>query len=444
MEQAPREQWGTRLGFILAAVGSAVGLGNMWRFPYLTAESGGAAFLVLYLVMVVAVGLPVMLAEFSVGRGAKKSPIEALAHFGGSGWKGLGALYVLTGLLILSYYSVIAGWTMRYTVSGLLEGFQGVDAAARFQEYASGTDAVGWHLAFMAVTIAIVAGGIKKGIERTALVLMPLLLLIVVGLAAYAFTLAGSGPGYAFYLQPSFSELLSLDTLTAATGQAFFSLSLGMGAMLTFSSYLSRDENLPQESVTIALSDFGIAFLAGLMVFPIVFALGLSGDVGESAVGALFISLPEGFATMGAGGRLVGALFFGALLVGALTSAISLLEVVTASIMDGAGWTRRWAAVVAGVIIAVLGIPSAFSLDVLSVADQVAGNVFLLGGGLLLAVFVGWVMEDPVAEVRKGAPDVTWFPAWRSALRWVVPALLLLILAFAVKDTVSLVSGLMG
>ncbi len=444
MEDVTREQWGSRLGFVLAAVGSAVGLGNMWRFPYVTAESGGAAFLVLYLAMVLVVGLPMMLAEFSVGRGAEKSPIEALAHYGGPAWKPLGGLFVLTGLLILSYYAVIAGWTMRYTLAALVEGFQGVDAAGRFDRFAAGLDAVAWHLGFMAITIAIVVGGIKKGIERAALVLIPLLVLIVIGLDVYAGTLSGSGEGYAYFLQPSMDALLSLDVLADAAGQAFFSLSLGMGAMLTYASYLSKEENLPRESITIAVSDFAIAFLAGLLVFPLIFALGLSGDVGGSTVGALFISIPGAFETMGGAGRVVGFLFFGALFVGALTSSISLLEVVTSSAIDGLEWTRRKAAVIAGIGIAALGLPAAFSLDALSLMDQLAGNVFLVVGALVLSVFVGWRMDDPIAEVRKGAEGVGWFPLWRQFLRWVVPILLLLVLYTSLQDTWGMIAEMTG
>jgi NSS family neurotransmitter:Na+ symporter len=442
---ASREQWGTRLGFVLAAVGSAVGLGNMWRFPYLTAENGGAAFLLLYLAFVLFIGLPVMLAEFSVGRGSKKSPIEALRHFGGRSWTPLGVLFVATGFLILAYYGVIAGWTLRYGVAGLLEGFQGVDAAARFDQVAGGWDAVLWHLLFMAITIGIVGIGVRSGIERTALILMPLLLLIVVGIALYASTLTGAGEGYAFYLQPEFERLLSVEVISDAASQAFFSLSLGMGAMLTFSSYLSRDDDLPRESVTIAGSDFLIAFLAGLAVFPVVFALGLSGEVGESTVGALFISLPEAFGEMGGGaGRAVGVLFFVALAVGALTSAISLLEVVASSVIDGLGWARKKAAVTFGALIALAGVPAAFSLDVLGLMDQLAGNVFLIVGGLFLALFVGWTMEGAEDEIRKGAEGAGWLPLWKGFLRWVAPPVLAFVLWFSVGDTVDTIRGLIG
>ncbi|MEE9577670.1 MAG: sodium-dependent transporter, partial [Gemmatimonadota bacterium] len=409
MNEAPREQWGSRLGFILAAVGSAVGLGNMWRFPYFAAENGGAAFVFLYIFMVALVGIPIMLAEFAIGRGAKKSPIQALAHFGGRRWKPLGVLFVAGGFLILSYYAVIAGWTLRYLWNALITGFAG-DPAAFFGQVSTGGDAVAWHLLFMVITITIVAGGIRGGIERSAIILMPLLFLIVLGLAVFASTLDGAGAGYAFYLTTDFREIFSLDVLSEATSQAFFSLSLGMGAMLTYSSYLSRDDNMPREAVIIAGSDFLIAFLAGLMVFPLIFALGLSEQLSGSTIGALFIGLPNAFAEMGAVGRPVGVLFFFALFVGALTSAISLLEVVVAAIIDTVRWPRRKAALIMGVLITLAGIPSAFDITVLGVVDQIAGNLFLVFGALCLAIFVGWVMPDPIAELRKGGERVAWLP----------------------------------
>ncbi len=435
---APREQWASRFGFILAAVGSAVGLGNMWRFPYLTAENGGAAFLVLYILMVALIGLPILLAEFAVGRGAKKSPIPALVHFGGRRWRPLGAFFVLIGFLILSYYSVIAGWVVRYTVEAVTTGFP-AEPGAHFGAISTGWSAVLLHLLFMALTVAIVRGGVRGGIERAVVVLMPVLFLIVVGLAVYAATLEGAGAGYAFYLQADFRELLTFKVLNDAAGQAFFSLSLGMGALLTYASYLSRDENLPRESVIIAGSDFAVAFFAGLMVFPIIFALGLSEAVGESTIGALFIGLPEAFNQLGGPGRVVGVLFFAALLVGALTSAISLLEVVASSAIDTLGWSRARAVAVFGAGIALAGIPSALDLTVLGLLDQIVGNVFLVVGALSISLFVGWRMADPAAEVRKGAGSLGWLPAWRAFLRWVVPAFLIFVLFFAIQDSVQAV-----
>jgi NSS family neurotransmitter:Na+ symporter len=444
MSQAPREQWASRLGFLLAAVGSAVGLGNMWRFSYLTAENGGAAFLLLYVLMTAAVGLPVLLAEFAIGRGAGKSPAAALEHFGGRVWRPLGLLFVASGFLILAYYSVIAGWTLRYAAEGTLWGFS-EDAGAHFSHVTAGGAPLVWHLFFMAITIGVVSGGVKGGIERTSIVLMPLLFLIVVGLAVYAATLDGAETGYVYYLKVDVNEILSLSVLADAAGQAFFSLSLGMGAMLTYASYLSRDENLPAEALFVVTADFAVAFVAGLVVFPLLFALGLQQEVGGSTVGALFITLPHAFAEMGPAGRIVGVSFFVALVVGALTSAISLLEVVVATAMDSWGWSRANAALVLGSAIALLGVPAALSLDVLGLMDQIAGNVFLLAGGLGLAVYVGWVMPNPIAEVRAGTGAAGWLGPWRTLMRWVAPVVLLAILVLVtVPDTVAAVRTALG
>ncbi len=423
MARSAREQWSSRHGFTLAAVGSAVGLGNMWRFSYLTAENGGAAFVLLYLGFTLLIGLPVLLAELTLGRGSQRSPVEALVHFGGSRWRPLGLLFVASGFLILAYYSVIAGWTVRYALEALFVGLP-ADAGAHFEAIASGTAAIGWHLVFMATTIAIVAGGVRGGIERAGLVLMPLLFVLVCGMAVWAATLDGAGAGYRFYLEIDLAELGNANVLQEAAGQAFFSLSLGMGAMLTYASYLSEHENLPNETVVVAVADFGVAFIAGLAVFPLIFALGLESEVGGSTVGALFITLPHAFAELGASGRVVAVGFFVALIVGALTSAISLLEVVVASVMDSLEWPRLRAALVLGAAIALLGVPAATSLEVLGWMDRLAGNLFLVFGGLALSLFVGWRMDDPVGQVSRGAEQVRGLAGWRWLLRIPVPLVL--------------------
>jgi NSS family neurotransmitter:Na+ symporter len=442
MAGGPREQWTSKRGFLLAAIGSAVGLGNMWRFSYLAAENGGAAFVILYLAATLVIGLPVLLAELVLGRGSQQSPVQALAHYGGSRWKPLGLIFVAAGFLILSYYAVIAGWALRYGLAAIVSGFD-PNAAEHFGEVASGWDAFGFHVAFMVLTVFVVVGGVSRGIERTSLVLMPLLFALVLGLALYAATLDGASAGYAYYLKADFSKLLSLNVLKDATGQAFFSLSLGMGAMLTFASYLGRDVNLPRAAAIIAGADLAIAFIAGLVVFPLIFALDLSADVGASTVGALFITLPKAFAEMGSVGRGVGVLFFAALIVGALTSAISLLEVVVSSAIDGLGWPRRQAGILLGIAITVLGAPSAWSTDILGAIDQVANNILLLGGGLALSVFVGWVMAGPIEEASAGAAGVAWFGGWRNLLRYAVPAFLFFVLVYdAIPSTFKTIAGL--
>jgi neurotransmitter:Na+ symporter, NSS family len=441
----PRELWGTRVGFIMAAVGSAIGLGNMWRFSYTSAENGGAAFVMLYILLTFLVGIPIMVAEFGLGRSARLSPIGALRKAGGEGWSLVGYLFVAAGFLILSYYSVIAGWATRYAIDALRSPFP-ADAGAYFGRISQGTGALTYHLIFMALTIFIVMGGVKKGIERASLLMMPLLVVIVAGLAIFAATLPGAGEGYRFYLAPSLDELMSLQTLAAAAGQAFFSLSLGMGAMLTYASYLSRDSNLPAEATTIAFSDFGIAFVAGLVVFPVIFALGLQEQVGASTVGALFIALPGAFEAMGGVGRIVGILFFVALFIGAITSAVSLLEVVTSSVIDEFKLGRRAAALLCGGAIALLGIASALNTDVLGVLDAIAGDVFLPLGGMLIAILVAWRMPNALEMVGAGAsPGVkALLSGWRWTLRIIVPPLLLLVLYQTVPAGFNALMALFG
>jgi NSS family neurotransmitter:Na+ symporter len=438
--------WGSRLGFLLAAVGSAVGLGNMWRFSYATAEHGGAAFVLFYVFLTFMVGVPVMIAEFGLGRATRLSPIGALRKAGGPAWVPLGYLFVAAGFLILAYYAVIAGWVTRYALDAVLSPFP-ADAGEYFGQVTSGIAPVIYHLAFMSITILIVAGGVKKGIERVSTVMMPVLGLILVGLAVWATTLSGAGEGYSFYLTPSFDELLSLDTVAAATSQAFFSLSLGMGAMLTFASYLQRDSNLPRESTIIALSDFSVAFIAGLVVFPVVFALGLQNAVSESTVGALFISLPGAFQAMGPTGRAVGLLFFGALFIGAITSAIALLEVVVSTVIDESKIDRRKASITMGIVIALLGILPASNINILGAMDAVASEVFLPLGGLFLALLVGWGPPSKRIEMfAEGAsPGIrSIMVGWLWTLRVVVPPLLVVVLTRTVPAGINAIRAIGG
>ena len=430
-QSGKRELFNTRAGFILAAVGSAVGLGNMWRFPFVAAEGGGAAFVVLYIILTLAIGIPLMLSEFSVGRGARLSPIGALRKLGGKRWSLLGFMYVITGFIILAYYSVIAGWVVRYAIDGILSGFP-ANPGDQFERVTTGMSPVWYHLAVMGTTIFIVGMGVKKGIERAAVILMPVLFGILILLAIWAFTLDGAMEGYAFYLRPSFSELLDPYILSQAAGQAFYSLSLGMGCMLTFSSYLSDDANMTREAVTISFSDFGVAFIAGLVVFPVIFALGMQNEVSESTVGTLFISLPGAFVAMGAMGRVVGILFFVALIVGAVTSAVSLLEVVTASVIDEFNLPRKPASIAGGVLIALMGLLPASSLSFLAVIDRLAEALLSLGA-FFLAIFVGWVAVGAADEMRKGASErskrmVPWI---MKAVRYILPPVILFATGYA-------------
>jgi len=420
----------------------------MWRFSYLTAEKGGAAFVALTLLFTAVVGLPVMLAELSVGRGSQKSPIQALAHYGGGAWRWLGGVFVASGFLILAYYGVIAGWALRYLGASML-GSYAENPGAYFTEVSQGLDSLGFQVVFMAGTIAVVSGGVKGGIERVASWMMPVLFLMVLGIAAYAFTLDGSGAGYSYYLNMNIDRIWDRDVVVAAAGHAFFSLSLGMGAMLTFASYLSPDDDLVSESYTIASVDFGVAFMAGMMIFPLIFALGLQSEIigkDTGTLGALFVAVPKAFATMGFAGRIVGSVFFFALVVGALTSALSLLEVVVSATIDGLGWERRKAALVMGSLVTLLGAPAAFDTNTLGVMDTLANNVFLMGGGLGLAIFTGWVMRDPVSEAGKPNPGGRsgLLALWLGLLRYVVPVILIALLIASAETTWNAVLSLFG
>jgi len=446
-----RGSWGTRLGFILAAVGSAVGLGNMWRFSYVAAEGGGAAFVLLYLVFVALIGIPVMTSELIVGRMTQVSPLKAVTKLGGSGWAPLGWLFVFCGFGILSYYSVIAGWTMRFAIDGI-RGAIPQDTAGYFNAVGTRMPAVVTHVVFMAITIFIVIRGVKRGLESAALILMPLLFLLLVGLAIWSATLADGGAGYAYYLKPRINELLDKQIITDAAGQAFFSLSLGMGAMMTYASYLQDKQSLGREAVTIALTDFGIAFVAGLVVFPMIFHFGLGEAIGlggtlntDNTVGTLFITIPPALQSLGRVGNVIITAFFVMLFFAALTSAISLLEVVVAAAIDGWGWTRFKAALLSGSLIIVAGLPSAYNLNFLAMADKLVGTFMLMLGGLFTAILVGYyALPQAEAELAMGMGTASLRKAWANIIRFLVPPVLFVVLIFAVPSVIAAVRALLG
>ena len=399
-----REEWSTRVGFLLAAVGSAVGLGNIWRFPFVTGESGGAGFLLVYLLFIVIVGFPAMLVEFVVGRRTKRNPVGALREIGSGVWKYAGWIFVITTFVIMSYYSVVAGWTIRYTILGLQDGYADDPEAsgAQFVDLAQGLEAMGLHLLFLLVIVAIVGLGIRRGIEIAVKILVPAIIVIILGLVAWAATLGGAGEAYSYYLSPDFDQLAAdwTTVLPAAAGQAFFTLSLGFGIMITYASYLGEDRNLGKDSGVIIGFDTAIAFLVGLVVFPILFTAGV--DPGDPGAGAIFISLAAAFGDLTLG-WLVGALFFGTVVIAALSSAISLTEVVVSSAIDEHDIDRfRATALVCGTLF-VLGLAPAYDLVLLDLYDGFADGVLLVLGGLLLAIYVSWGWSnEAVEELGKG------------------------------------------
>jgi NSS family neurotransmitter:Na+ symporter len=433
---ASRGAWKSNTGFILAAVGGAVGLGNLWGFAYSAYTGGGAAFVVLYFVFVALVGLPVLTAELVIGRHTGKSPIQAMEAVGGPRWKVLGIIFVLVGFGIFSFYSVIMGWTGRMLVD-FVRGAVPQDTAGYFGEISEGGGAIVAHFLGMLLTVMIIARGVQKGIERVSVILMPILFIMLIGLAVWASTLEGSAAGYASYLKPDLDALFSRPTITGAAGQAFFSLSLGMGAMITYASYLPGKGNLPGKAATIGFADTMVAFTGGLVTFPIIYAFGLQDDVSTDTIGALFIAVPRGFLEMGAAGMIVGTVFFVALYIAAVTSAISLLEVVVSACVDFLGWERGKSAWIAGGAIALAGIPAALSNAWVGFLFALLGQVFLIFGGLMLALLTGYLWHRPARdELSHGFSNASAGTMWIWLLRTVVPIMMLVVLYFSFQSTV--------
>lgn len=427
-----REQWGSKLGFVLACAGSAVGLGNIWRFPYITGQYGGGAFVLVYVALVFVIGFSVMLAEMAIGRHAQLNAVGSFRKIKGGAWPIVGWMGVIAGFIILSYYGVIGGWTMAYIVksfTGLMGAAAGGGAGDIFVGLITNpAQVIAWQALFMAITIYIVYKGIGGGIEKYCKILMPALFLLLLVLIVRSVTLPGAGAGINFYLKPDFSKLTG-GALGAALGQAFFSLSLGMGCMITYGSYLGKKELLPGAAIQVCVLDTLVAFLAGLVIFPAVFAFALEPGAGP---GLTFITLPNVFGQM-PGGAVWSGLFFLLLFVAALTSAISLLEVVSAYVIDEIKWSRPKASLIMGICIFLLGIPSAMGIagiipkfwgrDFLDSFDFIASNVLLPLGGLFIALFVGWFWTEGARQEveNKGAAPFSLYVPWLWVCRVVAP-----------------------
>ena len=432
-----RETWATRLGFILAAVGSAVGLGNIWRFPFQTADNGGAAFLVVYLASMLIIGIPAILAEFVVGRRANTDAIGAFRSLGKSNWRFVGAIGILASFWTLSYYSVIGGWVARY-VAGSVTGSALAAPEGYFGAISVGLPSVVTHAVFMTTVIVIVAAGIERGIELATKFMVPSVIVLLIGLAVYAVTLPGSGQGYGFFLTPDFGVVATNFTsiLPLAFGQALFSLSLGFSVMITYASYLGRDDSLFADGLLIAVTNTFVGMLAGLVVLPLLFAAGV--QPGEGGVGAVFISIPTALASLPGGGlvgRAVGVVFFAVVLVAALSSAISLLEAAVAYAVDTFGLGRVPAAVGLGVGAFALGIPSAIDTAWLEWFDGIGVTLLLPLGVLSVVLFVGWAMGSAATEeLRDGMGLGGVSPAWLWTLRTVVLLVVLIVVALNFQD----------
>lgn len=440
-----RGQWGSSFGFIMAAGGSAVGLGNIWRFPYITGQNGGGAFVFVYLVCVLLIGLPLLLNEIALGRKSGKNPVGAIKETGGNRfWQTSGVLCVVVCFAVLSYYSVIAGWTIGYIFTELINIPVDFEVFIQTPLYV-----IPLCMIFILLTISVVLGGISGGIEKAAKFLMPLLFIIIILIAARAVTLPGASKGLEYYLSPDFSKING-KVILSALGQAFFSLSVGWGLMITFGSYLPKGNNIIKSSLWIAGMDSTVALMGGLMIFPALFALlpGVSPDEGPALV---FNVLPRVFDQIEPFGNIIGGLFFLLLLVAALTSSISMLEVPVAYFIDERKWSRRKATWTLGIAAMFLSIPSSlasvkgnffnlmhikfFGNDIIgffNLMDFFFGTLAIVVICLMLSLYSGWVKNVKVfaTELTIGAPSFEGFPriAWIFFIKWICPIVIIFVL----------------
>ena len=411
-----RDGFGSRFGALVAMAGSAVGLGNLWRFPYLVGENGGAAFIIVYLIMIVLLCLPIFVSEFVIGRRSQKNAFSAFRDLsGGSAWKYVGLMTVIVPLIVTSYYSVVGGWSIEYLFKSLTFSFSGGESQDQINTMFSSFVSSPWmpliaHTLFLGLTVVIVGAGIKGGIEKFSKVMMPLLFVIVLGIAIYSMTLPGASKGLSYIFNPDFSKI-DAKACGAALGQAFFSLSLGFGTIMTYASYVSKKENIMFQSAATAVSDLAFALIASMAIMPAVFAFGLNP---ESGPGLVFETIPYVFAQMPAGG-IIAILFFIALLVAALTSSISMVEVGVAYLVEEKNISRTWACVIIFILCWILGALCSLSFGPLSnveifgksifdFLDNLSSNVLMTLGSLLTVLFVGWRLKktDIYEEFTNG------------------------------------------
>ena len=450
MNNNTRENFGSKLGAMLAAAGSAVGLGNIWRFPIETGQNGGAAFIIIYAACVFLLGIPIMMSEFFIGRHTHTNTAGAYRKLApGTPWKWVGRLGVLSGFVILSYYSVVAGWTAEYTVLAIGNYFKGKGAAdfpAIFSTFVSNPwKSVLWLLAFMIVTHVIVIRGVKSGIEKFSKVMMPALFIILIVLAVCSVTLPGASQGLEFLLKPDFSKINGSVWLNAM-GQAFFSLSLGLGCLCTYGSYFRSDTNIGKTALNVALIDTFVAIMSGFIIVPAVFNAGYaisSNDIGPSL---LFITMPnvfqQAFGNIPALSYGVSVLFYFLLVVAALTSTISMHEVVTAYVSEEFDMNRRKAATIVTAACSAVGVVCAlsfgpfagiklFGMSIFDLFDYVSSNIFLPVGGMFISIFAGWYLDKKLVRdeiTNHGSIRVPYLRFIIYILRYFAPVAIAIIL----------------
>ncbi len=447
--QTVREHWSSETTFVLAALGSAVGLGNIWRFPYVAGENGGGAFVILYLLLVIGLGLPALIATIMIGRRGQSSPVHcfeviAKAEKLSLRWTGLGWLLVLSAYFLLTFFSVVASWTFDYLIKSLSGEFNGLNAARSnmlFNELKADPLRLSlWHGLFMGITLFVVGKGIKGGIEKAIKLMMPALFFLLLILAVYSLSTGDAEAALQFLFQPDFSKLTPHAVLLAV-GQAMLSLSVGGAGMLVYGAYLSQDASIPRTSIVIAGVDTLVALLTGLIIFPVVFAYGLEASAGP---GLIFVTLPIAFGQM-PGGLIFGVLFFVLLLLAAQTSAFSMFEPVVAWIEENKGISRKRAALITGVIAWIIGLATVFSFNIwsevrplrfiakfqdMSIFRTLEYLVTAIGipvGTFMVAIFVGWVISEKLRSDEYGNSHTHWYTLWRFLTRYIVPVAVLII-----------------
>lgn len=430
-----RGSFTNKFGVIAAVAGSAIGLGNIWRFPYVAGENGGAAFLFVYLIIVVGIGIPVMTSEFIIGRSAQKNPFGAFKLLApGKPWYLIGLMGIAAAFMILAFYTTVAGWTLEYfyqTVTGNLFGKSEAELTGMFETFQKGSfRPFLWFIIFMGLTGLIILSGVQKGIERYTKLLMPFLVILLVLLCIRSITLEGSREGLRFLFHPDFSKITS-KVILEALGQAFFSLSIGMGTLITYGSYIRKNDNLATSSLLVVLADTSVAVLAGIAIFPAVFALGGSPASGS---GLTFVVLPGVFQKMPFG-EIFAMMFFMILAVAALTSTISILEVIVAYMVEELKLTRRKATVAATLAVSVLGLVTVASLGSLSnftimgknvfgMLEYLTSNVMLPVGGFFIVIFIGWFFSPKLTKkelTNDGELKARYIPVFMFIVKFVAP-----------------------
>ncbi|MCI5869152.1 MAG: sodium-dependent transporter [Dorea sp.] len=448
--QQERSNFTNKLGFVLAAAGSAVGLGNIWRFPYLAAKYGGGTFLLIYLILAVTFGFSLMIAEISIGRKTGLSAIGAFKSLD-KRFGFLGILASAVPIIIFPYYSVIGGWVLKYFAVFISGGVSSAAGDDYFTTFISGTfEPLVWFFLFLGATAVIVLLGVEKGIEKVSKVLMPLLVILTLFVAIYGLTVDGAMDGLAYYLMPHMSDV-SAKTILAAMGQLFYSMSLAMGIMITYGSYMKKENNLESSVRQIEIFDTGVAFLAGLMIIPAVFAFsGGDPDTLSAGPGLMFMTLPKVFNSMRFG-SVIGTLFFILVFFAALTSAISLMETIVSIIMDKLNWTRRKSCIFVFILALIMGIPSSLGfgplgfiswmgMSVLDIMDFISNSVLMPIVAFFTCIFVGFIIKPKsiVEEVQEGNVTFKSEKMFTVIIKWIAPIFLVLILASSVASALGI------